>query len=723
MDIEFNQFRYALPLLQLEQLTELDISDNRIHDVPEYIINQYDCLKDLQLFQEEIKDIENQEVNTLVKLQLLGNGGAGKTSILEALQKGKCDIVFASTHGVIVDTLGYSFEDKKVDFQVWDFGGQELFFGTHRLFLNSEALQLLVVDVETALKAGKGEQDRDRIKEEEKVWHQPLEYYMALTKVLNKHSPQLVCLNKIDKDRDAEEIAIEKKIFQAAAQEGLTVYKASARTGKGIPILKSALAELREEILHYGRILPKSWLRVQRRILEKVNDPDDKDKLMTQTQFDALCRELQVNEKAIPSVLKFLHSIGVVYSNTEFLEDKIIIDQQWALDAIYKPLDRESPFYDLLRNQLKGKVWAKLIFYEFGNSYTLNQKKLFLQFMKSCGLCFPLLEENQKETEETYYVFPEFLPEEKPEAVEAIWTKITDVQTFSCSIDYIDYYGIQKFIVELGRKTQLEHIWKNGIYVDSPQGKFKVEHREKTIQVGIESRAVPYMLWPVVEAFGESLIDAKQASWMDEAGNTLDTNTLREQHRTAPEAKEKHIKPDTKTADLERKSSSNEDLQLADQIPDVIQQSPRRIVVSFAREDFKLVEELKKNFIPFEDKGVQLIYDDIHKTYNEGYNPQILQLFNDAHAFIILVSLDYQNKGKKEYIWEHEFPIMKRKRDEEGANVFCIKVDPGGLNNDLEPFNFFDGGHKCLLKLKGYKRIAYFTKLIEVIMDKELKKQ
>lgn len=85
----------------------------------------------------------------------------GKTSLLRKLQdpsyKGEIDI---STNGVNIETLNLprpttlfdrlnwkNEEDTGIQFNVWDFGGQAVFHSTHRFFLTSNAIYVILYDM------------------------------------------------------------------------------------------------------------------------------------------------------------------------------------------------------------------------------------------------------------------------------------------------------------------------------------------------------------------------------------------------------------------------------------------------------------------------------------------------------------------------------------------------------------------------------------------------
>jgi internalin A len=82
---------------------------------------------------------------------VLGNGRIGKTQICRRLRQDGFDETVASTHGVLVTSAALKPSKNAVAsrLQIWDFGGQDIYHGTHALFLRSRAIFMLVWIPET----------------------------------------------------------------------------------------------------------------------------------------------------------------------------------------------------------------------------------------------------------------------------------------------------------------------------------------------------------------------------------------------------------------------------------------------------------------------------------------------------------------------------------------------------------------------------------------------
>ena len=104
------------------------------------------CLPRLKSYLSEL-DL-GAEAENEVKVILLGNGRVGKTQLCRRFRDQPFDDSVESTHGVQIwrEELRIQTGGQEQAFQVnwWDFGGQDIYHGTHALFLRSRAVFLIL---------------------------------------------------------------------------------------------------------------------------------------------------------------------------------------------------------------------------------------------------------------------------------------------------------------------------------------------------------------------------------------------------------------------------------------------------------------------------------------------------------------------------------------------------------------------------------------------------
>ena len=117
-------------------------------------------------------------------------------------------------------------------------------------------------------------------------------------------------------------------------------------------------------------------------------------------------------------------------------KNQIILDQKWAIDAVYTlfrriPPDRkkEKLKYAVYQNWLekKGRFSGADLAYIWEDDYTENEQQLFLGFMLSCKMCFEIEQDTNKylpHYKERIFIAPQLLSLERPDNVakqEELW--------------------------------------------------------------------------------------------------------------------------------------------------------------------------------------------------------------------------------------------------------------------------------------------------------------
>ena len=129
---------------------------------------------------------DTQQLNE-VRVLFIGDGGAGKTSLIKRLLNQEFDPTESQTKGInindweIVDIIHCEIETKnnKIRTHLWNFGGQEIMHTTHQFFLSKRSLYILVLDN----------------RKDEKT-----EYWLKYIESFGGDSPILIILNKIDEN-------------------------------------------------------------------------------------------------------------------------------------------------------------------------------------------------------------------------------------------------------------------------------------------------------------------------------------------------------------------------------------------------------------------------------------------------------------------------------------------------------------------------------------------
>ena len=102
-----------------------------------------------------------------------------------------------------------------------------------------------------------------------------------------------------------------------------------------------------------------------RRELEKLREEDDLrapsarlNRTISRAEFDQICRGIG-HVASTEELLKYLHNVSAVYYQPHVFGGRVVLDQKWALDAVYSIFDRRRSYQPLKR--LGGRFTFSLL--------------------------------------------------------------------------------------------------------------------------------------------------------------------------------------------------------------------------------------------------------------------------------------------------------------------------------------------------------------------------
>ncbi|MEO1274842.1 MAG: COR domain-containing protein, partial [Pseudomonadota bacterium] len=468
LDLADNGIGDISSLLPLDRLQKIDLSRNPIEtpcpafwrrpaleqavlfqaslgDTPPEILSQSPGENCLPRLREYLDDLDKGPPQALrdVKVMILGNGQIGKTQLRRRLVGDPYDPKVKSTHGAELDEallpdaggvaprkppsmlrralefLGPAPEPQGTPLKIWDFGGQDIYLGTHALFLRTRAVFPIVwTPAAEPTDAGSAEHLVGGVA----FRNYPLDFWVRYVATLGgKGSPVMLVQSQCDEPGMERAPPISAELQDSFRFRPLEI-PYSAKTGRGQDML---LAQLRAAI---------DWLRKQRgatRIgqgwaavkteIERLQAEDRKirkaadrrHRTMDFEIFQKICRDKNgpSDEAGARVLLRFLHDLGAVYHAAGSFDGKIILDQQWALDAIYAVFDREREVWRKIqarggrfrRSELGDWLWNAA-------GFELREQELFVKMMQDCAICFQVAKPGPIE-DEPVYVALDLLPE------------------------------------------------------------------------------------------------------------------------------------------------------------------------------------------------------------------------------------------------------------------------------------------------------------------------
>jgi internalin A len=341
----------------LPTLKELHLFTCKFDDLPPEIRGEFKFDNALHKIRAHYKDLKSgQQSNAEAKVLFLGNGGVGKTQLCHRLRGEPFDQGVQSTHGVQLGEMTVTLESfpEPVRLNLWDFGGQDIYHGSHALFLQEQAIFLILwtpeLERQTFYKEGYLS-----------LRHRPISYWLDYLRAFaGVKNPVLLIQSQCDTpDQRASLPEVDVDDFKALQQ-----VQVSAKTGLGLDSVRAALKEAVRDCVYrrppppigIGRVRVRDRLRKMLAEDQSLPAAQRQHRLLERTEFDHLCEEEGgISDK--DALLDFLHHNGVIFYRSGLFGSRIVLDQNWALEAIYALFDREKTL-PLLRGygRLAGRI-------------------------------------------------------------------------------------------------------------------------------------------------------------------------------------------------------------------------------------------------------------------------------------------------------------------------------------------------------------------------------
>ena len=493
--LENNQLKGLGPyfLDAFPNLGRLRLDGNPLHESILSNIGEdaYKTLEFVKRYLAELKKGSTTDRET--KVLLLGNGNVGKSCLVKRFVENRFVKKWNSTHAISLEQYPREWEEAAKEenlvdpylLNLWDFGGQDIYHATHRLFMHANAVYLLLWDHKTEqskftpllLEGGKKREYENH----------KLPYWLSYARSQGKDSPIIVVQTKID--RDEKQVGYKADIetryhdqfsfldfHYIESQEDdwdRNGYKELARK------IQTAIGKLKP-----SPEMPKAWRDIRQEIRQLQHAGK---KRLELKDFYHLAKEVE-NPM---DVLTWLTQSGVFFYKEGLFNDEIVINQAWAIEAIYTLFDRKQFYFKVLKAQkgaFNGEDLAKI--------WTQNseaEQELFVSFMLSCELCFETTEKDPEHYHTSFqkrsFVAPQLLPtrDENPEEVENLlefaWKDENRPIYLRFEHAFLHYGVIQSFIVRTQEWAPRKGIWKTGILLKNEGEKIQVEAWDQRVDV------------------------------------------------------------------------------------------------------------------------------------------------------------------------------------------------------------------------------------------------
>jgi small GTP-binding protein len=383
---------------------------------------------------------EKQPLNE-VKVLLVGDGGAGKTSLVKQVLGEEFDRHEPQTHGI--NLRDWKVEDIHVHF--WDFGGQEIMHATHQFFLSKRSLYILVLD---------GRRD------------EKTEYWLKHIASFGGNSPILVILNKIDENPSFE---VNRKFLQEKYTGIKGFYRVSCANGQGIKDFTGVLSKAMANVELIETMWPKTWFNVKTQ-LEAMTEA-----FISIDEYKEMCTEEKITEKTDQDTLvDFLNDLGVILHFKDFeLLDTHVLEPKWVTNAVYRIINSKelAACNGVLKLDLLDEILKKEA--EDDYYYPSGKYGYIIDLMKKFELCYEI----DKET----VLLPDLLEVQEP----TFDFDYDAALKFVIDYDFLPKSVMPRFIVKMHKDIASELRWRTGVVLED-----KAFHSTAVIKADEENKKI-----------------------------------------------------------------------------------------------------------------------------------------------------------------------------------------------------------------------------------------
>ena len=460
LDLRYNQIK-ELPEALVELGLEIDVDEEQEWEQKIYLYNNplekppleivKKGLQAIRTYFESLKKETTLPLNE-VKVLLVGEGAAGKTSLVKRLLGKKFDKKESQTHGININTWEITVDKTNIKVRLWDFGGQEIMHATHQFFLSKRSLYILVLD---------GRKD------------EKTEYWLNHIKSFGGDSPVMIVINKIDENPgfDVNRLFLMEKYPNIKG-----FYRLSCASGSGIDEFKKKLTKELTAVELIRTTWANSWFQVKKQLEEM------KDNFISYDTYQKICTDAGIkDEKEQDTLVDFLNDLGVILHFKEFhLQDTHVLEPKWITNAVYKIINSEllssgKGVLELCRlgEILKAKKGEKTAY-----TYPPDKYKYIFQLMKKFELCFPI--------DEDKILVPDLLEVGEP----PIDFPYTGALKFRISYNFLPKSVMPRFIVRSHKDIKNKLSWRTGVVLENKgfnaTAVVKADQREKIINIYVE---------------------------------------------------------------------------------------------------------------------------------------------------------------------------------------------------------------------------------------------
>ena len=429
----------------LPKLVNIHLGGNKLTSPPQEVANE-----GIHAIRDYFSQLEKEKGHTQhlfeAKLLIIGDGGTGKTTFLRKIRDPEADLPKNkdTTRGIEVHTWNFNTtfpingNKTEITFNVnlWDFGGQKLYQGTHQIFFSDKSYYVLV----------------DATREQATDFS----YWLNTVQQLAGNDSSVLILQNIKHghvpsfDRRGYSGHFGKIIKDVVALD-------LSKDQKKLLLLQEMVKNHLKQLPEIGNELPGSWVGIRQDLTTLT------EKFITFDRFRGICKKYDITDASMIRTLSGYYTrIGAFthYLNDPLLRDRIYLNSNWLVKTVYEVLDNK------MIQEKKGRLTRKQVESIWSKSALDFEVDRLAQLMNKFGLMYKVPGKNQ-------YVVPEHLPKEQPYEE---WPGRGQALHFVYVFDkYMPPGLMSRIIVALHRFIKNhKYVWHQGVNVEVDGAKAEI---------------------------------------------------------------------------------------------------------------------------------------------------------------------------------------------------------------------------------------------------------
>ncbi len=407
------------------------------------------------------REVEAQGVDRLfeAKLLIVGEGGAGKTSLLRRMFLPSMDLPSEeeTTRGIDIHRHEFPIpEGRHFRLNTWDFGGQQIYHATHQFFLTKRSLYVLVDDTRS---------------DHQSIHDEGFKFWLEVVETLSESSPLLIFQNeKGGRSKKIDEAGIKGRFPNVREICGGNLEHPDAANN-----LRQMVEFFAQQLPHIGEDVPAKWVSIRKDLQELAKSEPY---ISLDEYLEVYERHLELDHDKALKLSQYLHDLGAFlhFHKTPELRRTVFLQNQWVTDAVFHILDDEQVKSQQGRFTLADcdRLWTD----KDHAAKDVELRALMVRF----ELCYRLPDKR----EETWLVPQHLSPSKPPEMND--WAEVGDLM-LTYRYEFLPRGLVSRLIVRMQRFVkQPDLCWSRGALFEHGETQILVETTQKGNEITLRSR-------------------------------------------------------------------------------------------------------------------------------------------------------------------------------------------------------------------------------------------